>query len=84
MNENSATTKGIFAYRQHSDGTIAAICLRCYANAATANTLSRLALLEGHHRCGDASGGKVSISASTLSAAQESRSKIRGTQSATR
>jgi hypothetical protein len=59
MSADNAATKGIFAYRQHSDGSIAAICLRCYANAATANTLSELALLEAHHRCEKASGVKL-------------------------
>jgi hypothetical protein len=59
MSADNAATKGIFAYRQHSDGSIAAICLRCYANAAIANTLSELALLEAHHRCEKASGVKL-------------------------
>jgi hypothetical protein len=56
MSADNAVTKGVFAYHQHSDGSIAAICLRCYANAATANTLSELASLEVQHRCAKANG----------------------------
>jgi hypothetical protein len=55
MSEDNAVPTGIFAYRQHSDGSIAAICLHCYANAATANTLSELASLQTKHRCDKAS-----------------------------
>ena len=59
MSAEIAVTTGIFAYCQHSDGSIVAICLRCYANAATANTLSELASLEAQHRCDKASGVKL-------------------------
>jgi hypothetical protein len=58
MRADNAVTTGIFAYRQHSDGSITAICLHCYTNAATANTLSELASLEAQHRCDKASGVK--------------------------
>jgi hypothetical protein len=59
MSADNAVTKGVFAYHQHSDGSISAICLRCYANAATANTLSELASLETQHRCAKANGVKL-------------------------
>src|ERR1035437_8213142 len=67
MSADNAVTKGVFAYRQHSDGSIAAICLRCYANAATANTLSKLASLEAQHRCAKANGAKLLNRAGTQS-----------------
>jgi hypothetical protein len=57
MREDKTTTHGVFAYRQHADGSIVAICLKCHANAASANTFSKLALLETQHRC--AKGGAL-------------------------
>ena len=67
MRADNAITKGVFAYRQHSDGSIAAICLHCYANAATANTLSELASREAQHHCDKASGLKLLNRAGTHS-----------------
>jgi hypothetical protein len=63
MREDKTTTHGVFAYLQHADGSIVAICLKCHANAATANTLSKLALLETQHRCDK--GGAVNTSSTT-------------------
>ncbi len=67
MRAENAVATGIFAYRQHPDGSIAAICLRCYANAATANTLSELASREAQHHCDKASGVKLPNRAGTHS-----------------
>jgi hypothetical protein len=51
MGTDTQVRKAAFAYQQHADGNISAICLQCYAVAATARTLSNLASLESAHCC---------------------------------
>ena len=46
-------TEAGFAYRHNDDGTVDAICLRCFRTIATAESIASLEDSCDHHRCSE-------------------------------